>query len=67
MMVIENNYEFGDIVYLITDPDQRPRIVTGILCNPGLIEYRLSCGTELSWQLECAISKERNTIIATTN
>jgi hypothetical protein len=28
MMIIENKFNFGDIVYLKTDPDQRARIVT---------------------------------------
>lgn len=33
-------YEFGDIVYLKTDPDAQPRIVIGYSLDPGrLVQY----------------------------
>ena len=41
-MIIKNGYEFGDIVYLRTDPDQLQRMVTSFRVMPGLILYGLS-------------------------
>lgn len=66
-MVIENKFNFGDVVYLTTDPDQKPRIVTAICVRPGFIEYRLDCGTDWSWQPDFAISTEKNIVLSTTN
>lgn len=50
MMVIENKYNIGDYVKLITDVDEKPRIITEIriLSKVGLLVYELSCGTETS-------------------
>lgn len=40
-------YNFGDIVYLKTDPNILPRIVVGWLLTPGtLISYMLRVGDD---------------------
>lgn len=50
--------EFGDIVYLKTDPDQLERIVSGKIARPGAILYELSCGTMLSNHYDFEITEE---------
>ena len=67
MMVIDNKYEFGQIVYIKTDQDQKPRMVTSINVRPGYIEYQLNLGTDWSWHPEYAISEEKDVLITTTN
>jgi hypothetical protein len=67
MMVIDNKFEFGQIVYIKTDQDQKPRMVVAMLVRPGYVEYQLNCGTDWSWQPEFVISEEKNVLITTTN
>jgi hypothetical protein len=68
MMVISNEHEFGDIVYLKTDKEQSPRIVVCILTyKAGELLYKLSCGTGTSDHYDFEISKEANILITTTN
>lgn len=65
-MVIDNKYDFGEIVYLKTDSDQEKRIVTAIKVYPaGDIIYQLSCGTENSDHYEFEISREEDTVLKT--
>lgn len=68
MLMIENEYDFGDIVYLVTDKEQLPRIVVCVLCyKRGELLYKLCCGTLQSDHYEYEISKEINVLLATTN
>jgi hypothetical protein len=67
MMVIDNKFNFGDIVYLKTDPDQRPRIVTRFSVGATSMTYELTCGTVCSWHLDFEISTEKDVLITTTN
>lgn len=60
MHVIHSKYNFGDIVYLITDNDQFPRMVTMIKVTPGGLIYQLSYGEKYSDHYECEISEEIN-------
>jgi hypothetical protein len=46
MMVIDNVYEWGDVVFLKSDSDQYERTVTGIIAYPDHCEYILRCGSE---------------------
>ncbi len=57
-MVIDNVYNFGQIFYLVTDNDQRRRVVTQIKITPVNILYNLSCGTGNSDHYECEISNK---------
>lgn len=70
MRVILNvKFERRQIVYLVTDTEQKPRIVTGykIRMN-GSILYILSCGImQDSEHFECEISDTKDTVLATTN
>jgi len=47
-MEIRNKFNIGDTVYLNTDEDQSPNIVTGFTVRPGgLLAYIISyCGNE---------------------
>jgi hypothetical protein len=67
MMIIENKFNFGDIVYLKTDPDQRARIVTTFSVGVHSMLYELSCGTITSWHRDFEISTEKDVLITTTN
>jgi hypothetical protein len=68
MMVIDNKFELGDIVYLKTDPDQRARIVSKFSVLPnGLIVYELSHNTFTSPHYDFEISVEKDVLITTTN
>lgn len=58
-MVIDNKYNLGDIVYLITDEEQEKRIVTQIKLFPGGLIYQLAIGNEHSEHYEIEISKEK--------
>ena len=57
----ELKYQIGDVVYLITDPDQSERLVTAIHIYPqGLVSYRLSYGTTETYHYEMEIASERH-------
>ena len=65
-MVVDNRFDFGDIVYLKTDPDQRQRIVFAIKVYKSDILYELACGTTTSMHYDFEISKEVNVLMTTT-
>ena len=59
-MVIENKYEIGQKVYLITDPEQMPRMITGIIVNKYDLIYEMICGTHQSTHYDFEISAEKD-------
>lgn len=68
MMVIDNKFDIGESVYLRTDREQYERIVTAMCYRMnGILSYELVCGTLSSWHYEIELSKEKNSIITTTN
>lgn len=61
-MVIENIFDFGDIVYLITDREQLPRVVTAIeIYKAGEILYKLASGSQTSYHYDFEISPSKIT------
>ena len=63
MMMIDNKYEIGEIVYLKTDPDQHGRMVFAIeLYKGGELLYKLIMGTMVSAHYGFELSKERDSI-----
>jgi hypothetical protein len=61
MMVINNKFEIGDTVYLITDKEQEPRLVTELIIRPGgLIVYGCSLCQETSEHYDFELSKEKD-------
>ena len=68
MMVIDNKFSHGDLVYLKTDPDQRARIVSKISVLPdGVLVYELSHNTYTSMHYDFEISTQKDVLITTTN
>ena len=64
---MNTKYNIGDIVFLKTDNQQIPRIVTGILIRPnGYLFYPSKCESEtLHYEIE--ISMEVNQLIKMFN
>lgn len=62
MIVIDNKFEKGEVVYLKTDKDQLPRMVYGFdICGSlNEIIYRLACGTQISNHYDFEITREVN-------
>ncbi len=56
-------FDIGDIVFLKTDSEQLPRIITAILMRPNGFLYYLSNSTNETSHYEIEISKEINEII----
>jgi len=68
MLIIENKFDLGELVYLKTDEDQKQRMVTRITIGlDGSIIYYLTLGTLISEHYEKEISAEKNTLATTTN
>ena len=67
-MVINNKYEIGETVYQTTDPNQHPRVITRFCVNPGgVVTYEVYSGNISSWHYDFELSREKNTILTTTN
>lgn len=66
-MTINNRYEIGDFVYLVTDPSQNKRIITALKVEATSIQYEVSCGSESCIANDFELSKEKNFIIDTKN
>lgn len=66
-MVVDNKFNFGQIVFLKTDEDQKARIVTAFKIMESSILYELSCGTECSYNYEFEIGTEKNILITSNN
>jgi hypothetical protein len=62
MMVIENDFNIGEAVYLKTDNDQNERVVTGIQVSPHGLFYRLVNGTTETWHYNIEINREKNVL-----
>jgi hypothetical protein len=57
------DFEIDTIVFLKTDFDQLPRLVTAIIVFESAIQYRLSCGVEETDHWSHEIVKERNLML----
>lgn len=59
--MLDNQYDIGDIVYLVTDEHQLARVVTAICIRGNLITYELSCGSWTpTWHLELELSPSKD-------
>jgi len=67
MMVIQNSFDIGELVYLKTDKEQSPRIIYCIKVYKSENIYELACGTTTSSHYEFELSKEVNVLMSTTN
>lgn len=59
-MQINNKFDIGDTVYLKTDPEQLPRIVTAIEITPNEITYRLMQGENNSYHYGFEITAQKS-------
>jgi hypothetical protein len=64
-MIVESKYNLGDIVYLKTDKEQNPRMITSIAVRPLGCTYELSLSTTVSWHYDFEFSLEENVIFKT--
>lgn len=56
------HHSIGETVYLITDLEQLPRIVTGIIIRPSDHMYLLSSGIEETRHYEIEITKQKQIV-----
>lgn len=66
-MRIENNFQIKQTVYLKTDADQLPRIITGIIVRPNDLVYELTCGTVVSNHFDFEITTEQDILTRSQN
>lgn len=65
MMLIETTFEIGQTVYLKTDKEQCPRIVTSIkIFTNNSIAYFLSCGLIDSSHYDIEMTAEKDVTLA---
>jgi hypothetical protein len=63
MMVIENRFEIGEMIYLKHDPEQKERLITQIsIGGNNALRYCASCGTTETWHYDMELSKEKDQI-----
>jgi hypothetical protein len=65
MMVLQNKYELGQMVFLKTDPDQHARQLTQIAIGAnGSLRYAVTFGTQETWHYEIEMSDEKNVLVS---
>jgi hypothetical protein len=64
-MRIDNAHDIGEVVYLRTDPDQYPRLVTGLEVRPDGVLYLLSHAGAETKHYPLEITTERDVLMAT--
>lgn len=62
-MTIDNKYNIGDRVYLVTDKEQHPFMVIEIFVSATAIAYKVVSGTYDYVAHEIELSKERDTLL----
>ena len=66
-MRFETEYDLGEMVYLITDPDQFKRMIIEISFTPNEVSYKLALGDTESWHYEIEIDREPDIVTKTSN
>ncbi|MGL4337815.1 MAG: hypothetical protein ACRCST_13060 [Turicibacter sp.] len=66
-ILIDNEFEIGELIFLKTCKDQVPRIITGILVRKKSHVYYISNGENESAHYDFEISREKDVKLATTN
>jgi len=62
-MTINNKFDIGDHVYIITDKEQDMGIITGILINPRDVIYFVSRDNDVGKFYDFELSKDENKIL----
>ena len=63
-MIIDNEFDIKQVVYLKTDIEQKPRIVTGLLVSETSIVYELSCAEDSCNSFHFEISDVKDILIS---
>ena len=50
-ILIKSKYRIGDIVYLVTDEDQKLYLITALIIEPKTVKYRIANGANR--EIEC--------------
>lgn len=66
MITIDNKFEIGETVYLVTDKDQLPNVVFSIEVTQGNLLYKIAHGTTTSEHYDFELSREVNVILQTS-
>ena len=59
-IVIDNKFEIGDFVYLVTDAEQAKRLVVSICVNKYDILYEVIAGTTVSKHYDFELQTEKS-------
>lgn len=59
-MNIQTKYKIGDVVFLITDIGQLPRLITGVLIRPSGISFYLSAGDVETHHYQIEFVRDKN-------
>jgi hypothetical protein len=62
ILKIDVAFEYGQTVYLKTDPGQLPRIVTGFRFRLNSITYMISCGINETDHFEIEITDQKQVL-----
>lgn len=57
---VEIDFEVGEFVYLITDPDQHKRVVCGIILRPTGLLYEVCHSVQTTIHYGFELSKEKD-------
>ena len=60
MIMVDNEFEMCETLYLKSDGEQKPRILNGMLITPNGYLYRLCCGTTDSYHYSMEITREKS-------
>ena len=64
---INIDFNLGDIVYLRTDPEQNPRMITGIMVRPIGIAYSVTFGANESAHYAIELNSTRDVLLSFNN
>jgi hypothetical protein len=67
MMVIDNKFDIGDFVYLITDIQREKKIVTELVISKSSILYTLAYGGYNTEHYDFKITDDINVLIINDN
>ena len=65
IITVDVPYDFGQILYLKTDSEQKPRMAIGVkYCADQGILIEVQCGTETTWHYPIEISTSKDVILS---
>lgn len=62
--IIEVEYDYGTIVYLRSDSEKEPRIITGYEINSTGFTYRVECGVQTSYHYGFELTDNKDELLA---